>query len=199
MISDPLLALMTFAFVSTASPGGATSLATASGAQFGFIRSIPLIAGIAVALSSLVAVSGTGLSAVIIAVPTLELGMKAVGSLYLLWLAWIILRAGTPNTANMEDKAPIGFIGGAMLLVVNPKAWAMAMGVAGSFSGISNDPQILAAIFAGVFVLSATLSLSIWTALGSLLARALKADWQWHMFNATMAALLVFSIASFWI
>lgn len=51
----------------TISPGGTTSLATASGLQFGYVRSLPLIFGIASALALLVAVSGTGLGTIILA------------------------------------------------------------------------------------------------------------------------------------
>lgn len=100
---DLLVALATFAFLSTASPGGATSLATASGAQFGFTRSLPLILGIAATLPVLVAVSGTGLSAAILAFPSLEFAMKAIGPAYLLWLAIVILKTGTLDTSNVSD------------------------------------------------------------------------------------------------
>lgn len=198
-MGEQILALAIFAFVSTASPGGATSLATASGAQFGFARSLPLISGIAVSLAFLVAVSGTGLSSAILAVPSLEYAMKAVGSVYLLWLAYVILKGGSPNSANVSETNPIGFVGGAMLLIINPKAWAMAVGVAGSFSSISANPYTLAIIFGSVFAIAATLSLSIWTVTGSFLARVIKAEWQWHLFNSVMALLLVLSIASFWL
>lgn len=87
---EHIIALATFAVIATTSPGGATSLATASGAQFGFRRSLPLIFGIAATLGTLMAVSGTGMSAMIQAVPSLELGVKMVGSAYLLWLAFVI-------------------------------------------------------------------------------------------------------------
>lgn len=198
-MTDAFLALALFALVSTGSPGGATSLATASGAQFGFVRSLPLISGIALTLALLVAVSGTGLSAALLAVPSLELGMKAAGSAYLLWLALVILKAGPPQSASLADKKPIGFIGGGLLLAINPKAWAMAVGVAGSFSGISDNSYALALILGSVFAVAATVSLSFWTLAGSFLAKALTAAWQWHFFNFVMAALLVLSIASFWI
>jgi len=197
-MTDQLYALVTFAIVSTGSPGGATSLATASGAQFGFVRSIPFISGIATALAFLMAASGTGLSAIILTVPSLEIGMKILGSAYLLWLAIVILKAGPPNKTSVLNKAPIGFIGGAMLLLVNPKAWAMAVGVAGSFYGISSSTLTLAIIFGAVFAVAASLSMSMWTLLGSALTRLLRADWQWHLFNVMMAAMLVLSIASFW-
>lgn len=195
---DQLAALVTFALVSTASPGGATSLATASGAQFGYIKSLPLIGGIASALAILVAFSGAGLSAAILAIPSLEIGMKVVGSAYLLWLALVILKAGPPSKSDVSRTNPIGYIGGAMLLLINPKAWAMAVGVAGSFSDISDNSYTLAFIFGCVFATAASLSLSIWTVTGSMLAGMFKFDWQWHLFNSLMAALLILSIASFW-
>lgn len=197
-MTHEFIALVTFAFVSTVSPGGATSLATVSGAQFGFLRSIPLIGGISAALALLVAISGTGLSASILANPRLETGVKAVGSIYLLWLAFGILRAGPPKKVGFSKKSPVGFAGGAILLLLNPKAWAMAVGVAGSFSSIAYNPYTLAAIFGCVFALAASLSLSIWALVGASLVRLIRADWQWHLFNLIAASLLVLSIASFW-
>lgn len=198
-MTDALIPLIVFALVATGSPGGATSLATASGARFGFVRSIPLIAGIALSLAALVAVSGTGLSTTLLALPSLEFAMKAVGSVYLIWLAFVILKAGPPSHAELAQTTPIGFVGGALLLIVNPKAWAMAVGVAGSFSSISDNAYTLTLILGGVFVTSAAVSLSIWTLAGSFLARVLTFDWQWHLFNSVMAGLLVMSIVSFWI
>jgi len=198
-MTDELVALIVFALVSTGSPGGATSLATASGAKFGYARSVPLIAGIALTLGGLVALSGTGLAALILAVPSLAIGMKAVGTLYLLWLAVIIVKAGAPTDKNVKNAKPIGFFAGAMLLAINPKAWAMAVGVASSFSGLSDNPYVLAGVYAAVFVSAATLSLSLWAAVGLALSRMLRKDQHWHLFNVAMAALLILSIASLWI
>lgn len=85
-----------------------------------------------------------------------------------------------------------------MLLLVNPKAWAMAVGVAGSFSGLLDSPYALAGTFATVFAVAAILSLSLWTLTGSLIGQMIEADWQWHLFNSAMATLLVLSIGAFW-
>ena len=49
------LPLILFAVVSTFTPGAATTLATASGAHFGFRRSVPLMAGAALGLASMAA------------------------------------------------------------------------------------------------------------------------------------------------
>jgi threonine/homoserine/homoserine lactone efflux protein len=97
---DQIWALVMFALVATGSPGGATTLATASGARFGYGRSFPLILGVALALAGLVAVSGAGLAATLQAAPVLELSVKAVGSIYLIWLAARIGLAGSPSRAR---------------------------------------------------------------------------------------------------
>ena len=74
------LPLMLFVIVSTVTPGGATTLATASGAHFGYRRSLPMMAGIAAGLASMAAAAAAGLGSVLLALPTLQLAMKAVGS-----------------------------------------------------------------------------------------------------------------------
>ncbi|TIX53380.1 MAG: LysE family translocator, partial [Mesorhizobium sp.] len=47
-----ILPLALFALISTSTPGIATTLSTASGAQFGFRRSVPLMAGSAAGLAT---------------------------------------------------------------------------------------------------------------------------------------------------
>ena len=97
MSVQTLIPLARFVTVSTVSPGGATTLATASGANFGFRRSLPLIAGIAVGLASMAAAAAAGLAGLLLAMPSLQLVLKGIGSLYLLWLAWQLGRRGGPH------------------------------------------------------------------------------------------------------
>ena len=113
-----------FALAATITPGGATTLATASGARFGFLRSVPLLAGIACGLAAMAAVASAGLAGALAANPSLGLAMKAVGSAYLLWLAWRTAAAGAPKPKSAMER-PLGAAAGAWLLWCNPKAWAM--------------------------------------------------------------------------
>lgn len=198
-MSDQFWALLLFASVATGSPGGATTLATASGARFGYRPSLPLIFGIASALSALVAVSGTGLATTLQAVPWLNTWVRVIGSVYLLWLAGSIGLAGVPAPERDEGLPPITFTAAAILLLMNPKAWAMAVGVASSFSDMVVGPLLLGSILALVFGLSAVFSLSIWALAGGFVARSLRTERHWHLFNAIMAVLLVASILQLWI
>ncbi len=196
---DQFWALVLFALIATGSPGGATTLATASGARFGYRRSVPLIAGIACALASLMAVSGTSLATTFKAIPSLELTVKAIGSIYLLWLAAKIGFAGPPAKTGFDRERPTKFLGGALLLVVNPKAWAMAVGVASSFSDLVSEPLVLGGLLALIFAVSACVSLTIWAMVGGIVSRALNEIWHWHLFNGVMAGLLIASILQLWV
>lgn len=198
MSSDSLLPLALFAVVSTITPGGATTLATASGVQFGFRRSLPLMAGIAVGLAFLAAAAAAGLATLLLAAPSLQFIMKMAGSAYLLWLAWKIGRSGPPDL-DRSLAQPTSFIGGACLLLLNPKGWTMALGAAASFALLASNPLHLAVLLGSTLGLASAVSLSLWCATGLMLARLLRSEAQWRILNAGLGILLALSIVPMWL
>ncbi|HDR9126513.1 amino acid transporter [Burkholderia vietnamiensis] len=198
-MSETLFSLIVFVIVATITPGGATTLATASGTQFGFRRSVPLLGGIALGLASLAALAAAGLAGLLHAVPALQLIMKVLGSVYLIWLAWEIASSGAPTHSANTPKAPTGFIGGALLLWLNPKGWTMALGAAASFAALTPDPVRLAAILGSAFGLAAIVSLVLWCTAGVLLGRTLRTARHWRIANAALGMLLALSIVPIWI
>jgi threonine/homoserine/homoserine lactone efflux protein len=197
MTVDALLPLILFALISTITPGGATTLATASGAHFGFRRSIPVMAGCAVGLGSIACAAAAGLGSLLLAMPALQVAMKALGSLYLIWLAVRIGRSGPPHLSSDMAK-PTGFAAGVWMLWYNPKGWAMTVGAAASFAALASSPAALAILLGLTFCLVAAFSLAVWCALGQLLGRLLKTAWQWRVLNVSLACLLVISIIPMW-
>lgn len=198
MVFEGSWALAVFAVVSTITPGGATTLATASGAHFGFRRSMPLMAGIAAGLGSMAALAAAGLAGVLLAKPSLQIAMKAIGSLYLIWLAWRIGRSGPPHLRANIAK-PTSFVGGAWMLWHNPKGWAMTLGAAASFAALADGPLRLAALLGLAFGVAAAASLAVWCMAGQLLARLLRTDRQWRVLNAILGVVLVASIIPMWL
>jgi threonine/homoserine/homoserine lactone efflux protein len=197
MLLETLMPSILFAVVSTITPGGATTLATASGAHFGFRRSIPLMAGIAIGLASMAGAAAAGLSGLLLALPTLQIAMKLIGSAYLLWLAWRIGRSGPPRSTPSVEK-PTGFFAGIWLLWCNPKGWAMTTAAGASFVALAESPVRLAAMLGGIFGAAAIVSLSLWCLAGRALARLLPRDWQWRALNLALAFLLIASIVPMW-
>nr|WP_241020365.1 LysE family transporter [Burkholderia sp. Ac-20345] len=189
---------MLFVIVSTVTPGGATTLATASGAHFGYRRSLPLMAGIAAGLASMAAAAAAGLGGVLLALPALQLAMKAVGSVYLVWLAVRIGRGGKPRL-DAEVHRPQGFISGVWMLWHNPKGWAMTLGAAASFAALASGPARLGVLLGLAFGVAAMASLSLWCFAGLLFARVLRTERQWRWLNAGLGVLLVVSIVPMWL
>ncbi len=190
--------LAAFAAVSTITPGGATTLATASGANFGLRRSLPLLAGLSAGLASMAALAAAGLAGLLLAEPSLQTAMKAAGSAYLAWLAWKVGRAGPPR-AQAGIAQPTSFLGGAWLLWINPKGWAMTLGAAASFAALASGPAGLAMLLGAAFGVAAAVSLTAWCAAGHLLARLLRTDAQWRTLNAVLGVLLAASILPMWL
>ncbi|WP_185715318.1 LysE family translocator [Burkholderia cenocepacia] len=192
------LPLVLFVIVSTVTPGGATTLATASGAHFGYRRSLPLMAGIAAGLASMAAAAAAGLGSVLLALPALQLVMKAVGSAYLIWLALRIGRGGKPRL-DVDVHRPQGFVSGVWMLWHNPKGWAMTLGAAASFAALASGPARLGVLLGLAFGVAAMASLSLWCFAGLLFARVLRTERQWRCLNAGLGVLLVASIVPMWL
>ncbi|RDV00867.1 LysE family translocator [Trinickia dinghuensis] len=192
-----ILPLLLFVAVATLTPGGATTLATASGARFGFTRSIPLMLGIAIGLGLLGGVAALGLGRLLLAIPALQTAAKALGSAYLLWLAWRIARSGPPN-AGEGPARPITLVNGFLLLWLNPKGWAMTIGAAASFGMLATNPNKLALLLAAAFGVAACASLTLWCSLGVLIARFFSTPRHWRILNLAMGVLLAASIVPTW-
>lgn len=142
--------------------------------------------------------AAAGLGGVLLAAPSLQLAIKAVGSLYLVWLAWKISRSGPPGL-QADLAKPTSFLGGVWLLWHNPKGWAMTLGAAASFATLAAGPLQLGALLGCAFGVAAIFSLSLWCAAGLLLARLLRTETQWRTLNVLLGLCLVISIAPMWL
>ncbi|MGN8160660.1 LysE family translocator [Salinisphaera sp. RV14] len=190
--------LLVFVFVATITPGGATTLATASGTQHGLRRSLPLIAGIATGLASLAAASSLGLGRLLHAFPALALVLRIAGSGYLLYLAWQVASLGRPDPDSKNMRRPISFAGGAVLLWMNPKGWAMTLSAAVTFSALADTPVGLAVKLGAAFGIAAIISLTSWCVIGKALGQLLHSDRQWQTLNRALGVLLAASVVALW-
>ncbi|WP_298849381.1 LysE family translocator [uncultured Ruegeria sp.] len=191
MTYDILLALITFAFVTSITPGPNNLMLMASGANFGFRRSIPHMLGIGIGFTFMVLLVGAGLVQVFDRYPVSYTVLKVVSVVYLLYLAWKIAHAAPAKSAEATGT-PMTFLQAAAFQWVNPKAWAMALTAVTAYT--PNQTLYAIALVALVFGAVNLPSVSTWTFLGQQMARILTNPRRLVVFNWTMAVLLVASL-----
>jgi threonine/homoserine/homoserine lactone efflux protein len=189
---DLLFALTLFAFVSSATPGPNNLMLMASGANFGFRRTVPHMFGIGIGFAFMIFCVGVGLMQVFDQFPILHTILKVVSVAYLLWLAWKIANATAPQGAKNTDAKPLTFLQAALFQWVNPKAWTMALTAITVYTEDQTARSVL--IVSLAFGIVNFPSVSIWTVLGQQLARFLTSAARLRAFNWTMAMLLVLSL-----
>lgn len=186
-----LVALLGFAFVTTVTPGPNNLMLMASGANFGFRRTVPHMLGIAGGVSLMALLVGLGLMALFEAMPLLGGILKVASVLYLLWLAYKIATAA-PIEARDAKARPMTLMQAAAFQWVNPKAWAMCLS---AITIYAPDRTLLSvAIVAGAFALVSLPAISVWAWLGTIIRQWLSSPRRLQVFNLTMAALLVASM-----
>ncbi|WP_299138794.1 LysE family translocator [uncultured Tateyamaria sp.] len=191
MTLELLSALAVFAFVSSITPGPNNLMLMASGANFGFRRTIPHMLGVGLGFVFMVLLVGAGLVQVFDAYPVSHTILKGASVLYLLWLAWKIAHAA-PSDASSNTGTPMTFLQAAAFQWVNPKAWTMALTAVTVYTP---DTSVWAiAIVAAVFGAINLPAVSSWTLLGQQMARILTNPARLTAFNWSMAVLLVASL-----
>jgi threonine/homoserine/homoserine lactone efflux protein len=192
-----LVALLGFSFVSSFTPGPNNILLWASGATFGFRRTIPHVVGTALGLGAMALVAGAGIAALVSSVPQLGVAMRLAGSVYLIWLAWQIVRAGTLEAGSVAR--PLG-VGGAMgFQVVNPKAWIFALGAMTTFR-----PESLPVVPGTLLVALAMIAMiipaaSVWAWAGEAMSRWLSGERTRRVVSVVLGAMVIGTIVLVWI
>ncbi len=188
MTYELFTALMTFALVTVITPGPNNLMLMASGANFGFRRTVPHMIGIGLGMPVLVICVGIGVMQVFDAFPVSHTILKVVSVIYLVYLAWKIANAAPPKETEATGK-PLSFLQAVAFQWVNPKAWTMAL-TSITLYATSRDFTALLWV-AGAFLAGSFLSTSSWTVMGQQLRRLLKNPMRLRVFNWVMAILLV--------
>lgn len=184
------IALLTLATATSFTPGPNTTLSTALAANFGLRRALRFVFAVPVGWGLLLSACAAGLGSLIVAVPLLRLGIKAIGVGYLLWLALRLSRSAQLAAAD-QSRLSVTFWQGVLLQFVNIKAWMLALTVvAGWIAGTSDAGQRFALVLP-VMLCFGLASNFTYALTGSLLRAWLAQGRRLLFFNRLMAVLLV--------
>lgn len=205
-----LLSMLAFALVGAITPGPVNLIATGSGANFGFLRTLPHVLGATLAYTLIVLLGGLGLGEILLNLPQLTQLVELCGAAFLLYMAWRI--ASAQPTAydpagyqrNEGDahrgSTPPGLTAGALVQLLNPKAWLVSLsGVALFVTGQadSEDAQrVYLLLFTAVSFAMCFLGVGCWAALGHLLRHYIGQPRKQRLFNRTMGLLLCAAVVT---
>jgi threonine/homoserine/homoserine lactone efflux protein len=184
---DPL-AFATYSFVMSITPGPNNVMLTASGATFGFRRTVPHIFGVCAGFILVLLAVCAGLDAIFTRWPDIQTALRWVGAAYLVYLGWRILRSGEAQAGN--SPRPLTIVEAAGFQFLNPKAWVMTLTAAAMF--LPRELGLLAAC-AYMVAIMAVVNLpciTVWALFGSSLRGFLAKPAGRATFNATMAVAL---------
>ncbi len=191
-----LIAVMLFAISSSVTPGPNNILVMTSGVNFGIKKSLPLLSGICVGFVVMLLLVGFGFAQLFELFPQLHFIIKCVGTLYLLYLAWLIAKSAgamDTNTANSQSE-PLSFMKGALFQWVNAKAWVVSTGAIAAFTTLESNFYSQNLTIALTFLLVSFPCVGIWLLFGSMLKKLLKSQQNMRWFNYSMSGLLVLSV-----
>jgi len=182
-------ALLVFLFPLAYSPGPGNMFFAAMGARSGVAATLSANAGYHLATLSLTGLVGAGVVAVLDPASNLFSLMKTAGSVYVLWLAWKMASAGRSNADVPNSGA--GFFDGAVLLVLNPKAYVIILLMYSQFAGFhfaSAGERV--AIISLVFTVNNLLAFLLWTLAGDGLGRMFRSETSARRLNLFFASML---------
>jgi threonine/homoserine/homoserine lactone efflux protein len=192
MSADQLVSLASFAFATSITPGPNNLMLMMSGANFGLRRTLPHWLGVALGFVVMTFAIGLGLAALLERSPSLRFALQVCGIGYMLWLAYRL--ASSHTLAKGHGRAiPLTFLQAAAFQWANPKAWAMALSAIGVYAASGSPAQV--ALVAVVFGLINFPCVGVWVSAGQKLRGALQDERKLRIFNGTLAALLVLSVA----
>ncbi|HEV7372453.1 LysE family translocator [Arenibaculum sp.] len=188
-----LPALALFALSTSITPGPNNIMLTASGATFGFRRTVPHMIGIGMGFPVMLVAVGLGLAGVFATSPEIHAWLRYAGIAYLLYLAWRVATSGRGADGQVRGR-PLGVLQAALFQWVNPKSWVMAIGAVTTYTTFGGSLLGEVALIAAVYVVIGTPCMVLWAAFGTALSRRLANPRALRAFNVSMALLMVGSV-----
>ena len=191
-----ILSIALFWFVTAYTPGPNNVVASYSGFNFGIAKTIPHILGVTLGFTSLVIFLTIGLINVFKLFPVIQVIIKYLGTLFLIYLAYKI--ASSTNSDETKKENPVKFIETFFFQYLNPKGVMVAIIVVSTYVEIGdNYLKYATQVILLAFIFSSS-SITFWTFVGKFLSKFATNEKFIKYFNYAMSVLLLLSIITFY-
>jgi threonine/homoserine/homoserine lactone efflux protein len=162
----------------------------AQGVRLGFWRALPFALGTGLGIASLLIAVALGLGAAVRVLPWLNIAMRAIALLFIVYLAWKIAASGPLKDVASVDR--LGFLSGVGFQWVNPKTWASSMALVSAY--LPSGAPVHGILFAGlIFCIIGLIAQPIWIGFGTALRGLLSNPRYALAVNIGMGVLLLAS------
>ncbi|MCG8490665.1 MAG: LysE family translocator [Sneathiellales bacterium] len=181
-----------FAISMVGSPGPANMALMASGARYGYSRSVPFLFG---TLSGFLLVGigvAAGVGTLFANFPALRYTFLVFSAAYILFLAYkIAFQSTKPGEKKIEPR----YLAGCIVHPLNPKAWVMLVAAFSQFMDPTGAQIVQTMIILTVFTVTGLTLNSLWVFAGSLLTRFVSSPIVLQTINRTLAILMIIVVA----
>ena len=192
-----ILSIALFWFVTAYTPGPNNVVASYSGFNFGITKTIPHILGVTLGFTSLVLFLSIGLINIFILFPIIQVVMRYLGTLFLIYLAYKI--SFSKNTDDDKKVNPVKFIDTFLFQFINPKGVILGIIIVSTYVEIGdNYLKYATQVILLAFIFSSS-SITFWTFVGKFLSKFATNEKFIKYFNYVMSGLLLLSIITFYI
>ena len=192
-----ILSIALFWFVTAYTPGPNNVVASYSGFNFGIAKTVPHILGVTLGFTSLVIFLTIGLVNVFKLFPLIQIIIKYLGTLFLIYLAYKI--ASSTNSDETQKENPVKFIETFFFQYLNPKGVMVAIIVVSTYVELGENYINYATQVVFLAFLFSSTSITLWTLIGKFLRKFATNDKFIKYFNYAMSGLLLLSIITFYI
>ena len=192
-----ILSMALFWIVAAYTPGPNNVIASYSGFNFGIKKTLPHIFGVALGFTFLIFLLTIGLVNVFKIFPIIQVSLKYLGSIFLVYLACKIYFSKIDSEKKNEN--PVKFIETFIFQFLNPKGVLIGIIIVSTY--VENGENYLkyatqVIVFAFLVSLS---SITFWTFVGKYLRKFATNEKFIKYFNCVMSLLLILSIITFYI
>ena len=192
-----ILSMALFWIVAAYTPGPNNVIASYSGFNFGIKKTLPHIFGVALGFTFLIFLLTIGLVNVFKIFPIIQVSLKYLGSIFLIYLAYKIYFSQIDNEKKNEN--PVKFIETFLFQFLNPKGVLIGIIIVSTY--VEHGENYLAYATQVVFFafLVSLSSITFWTFVGKYLRKFATNEKFIKYFNCVMSLLLILSIITFYI
>ena len=192
-----ILSMALFWIVAAYTPGPNNVIASYSGFNFGIKKTLPHIFGVAFGFTFLIFLLTIGLVNVFKIFPIIQVSLKYLGSVFLVYLAYKIYFSKIDSEKKNEN--PVKFIETFLFQFLNPKGVLIGIIIVSTYvEHGENYLKYATQVIFFAFLVSLS-SITFWTFVGKYLRKFATNEKFIKYFNCVMSLLLILSIITFYI